>query len=185
MNKRSFAVLALAALFFASSTKLHGQALPTASARGALQAGIGVSNAQSDEFTSRISGITGFATFDFTAHLGVEADIHMLNVITPNDFVEKSYLLGVRYVWHRGRLDPYIRLSGGIGQSSIQQPSNVYAQGTPGTYLAYAGAGGLDIRLTRHINLRAIEFEYQKWPNFPADGLSPTMLTCGAAYRFR
>ena len=184
MNKRSLVVLALAALFFAATSKLQGQALPTASRTGILQAGFGVSNAQSDEFSPRISGITGYVTFDIRQHLGVEADIHMLSIITPNDFAERSYMLGVRYVLHHGHLDPYIRVSGGIGQTLIQQPSTAYAPGTPGTYMAIAGAAGLDIRLSHHINVRAIDFEYQTWPNFPPNGLSPTIITCGAAYRF-
>jgi hypothetical protein len=184
MNKRSSVVLTLAALFFAASSQFHGQALPTASRTGILQAGLGVSNAQSDEFKLRITGITGYATFDIRQHLGIEADIHMLTLNTPNSFEEKSYLLGARYVWHRGHLDPYVRVSGGIGQSAIKQPSTVYAEGTPGTYMVIAGAAGLDIRLPHHINVRAIEFEYQMWPNFPQNGLNPTLLTCGAAYRF-
>jgi len=184
MNNRSFVVLALAALFAAATSQLQGQALPTASRTGLLQAGFGLSNANSDEFTQRISGITGYATFDIRAHLGIEADIHMLNIITPNDFVESSYLGGVRYVWHRGRLDPYVKVLGGIGQTYIQPPYDTHAPGVPGTYMVIAGAGGLDLRLPHHINVRAIDFEYQMWPNFPPNGLSPTLITCGVAYRF-
>ena len=184
MNNRSFVVLALAALFAAATTQLQGQALPTATRTGILQAGFGVSNANTDEFPSRISGVTGYVTLDIRGHIGVEADIHMLSVITPNDFAESSYLLGARYVWHRGHLDPYVKVLGGIGRTSIQQPSHTYAPGTPGTYMAIAGAGGLDIRLTHHINVRAIDFEYQMWPNFPPNGLNPTIITCGVAYRF-
>jgi len=184
MNNRKLVVLAFAALFFAASSQLHGQALPTATRNGLLQAGGGITSAQTDEFTPRITGITGYVGLDFTKHLGIEADIHMLSIITPQDFVEKSYLLGARYVWHHGRLNPYIRVMGGIGQSAIQQPSQTYVPGTPGTYMVIAGAGGLDIRLPHHINVRAIDFEYQMWPNFPPNGLSPTLITCGAAYRF-
>jgi len=157
--------------------------MPTASRTGVLQAGFGVSNAQSDEFSARISGITGYATLDFKAHLGIEADIHMLNIITPNDFAERTYLGGVRYAWHRGRLTPYIKVLAGIGQTYIQQPSNVRAEGTPGTYTVFAGAGGLDIRLPHHINVRAIDFEYQMWQGFASSSLTPTLITCGVAYR--
>lgn len=189
MNNRSLVVLALvvlapAALFFAASSQLHAQALPTATRNGILQAGGGVTNASTDEFIPRITGYTAYVGFDIRQHIGIEADIHMLNIITPQDFVEKSYLLGARYVWHHGRLNPYVKVLGGIGQSSIQQPSPIFAPGTPGTYMVVAGAGGLDIRLPHHINVRAIDFEYQMWPNFPPNGLSPSLITCGAAYRF-
>ena len=185
MNNRNLVVLALAALFLAASSQLHAQAMPTATRTGILQAGIGVTNAQTDEFTPRISGITGYVTFDIRKHIGIEADIHMLNIITPSDFVEKSYLLGARYVWHTRHLDPYFKVLGGIGQTAIQQPTQTYAPGTPGTYMVLAGAGGLDIRLPHHINVRAIDFEYQMWPNFPPNGLNPTLITFGAAYHFR
>jgi len=184
MMKRSLVVLAFAALFTAATTQLEGQALPTATRAGNLQAGFGVSNAQSDEYIPRISGITGYVTFDIFRHIGIEADIHVLNVITPDDFVEDTYLAGVRYVWHFKHLDPYAKILAGIGKTSIQQPSLAQAPGTPGTYMAIAAAGGLDIRLPHHINVRAIDFEYQTWPNFPPTGLSPTVITCGAAYRF-
>jgi Outer membrane protein beta-barrel domain len=184
MNNRSLVVLALAALFFAASSQLHAQALPTATRNGILQVGGGITNASTDEFKPRITGITGYATFDIRQHFGIEADVHMLSIITPSDFVEKSYLLGARYVFRHGHLDPYIRVMAGIGQTSIQLPSPNRAPGTPGTYLEYAGAGGLDIRLSHHINVRAIDFEYQTWPNFPPNGLSPILITCGAAYRF-
>jgi len=185
MNKRSLAVLAFAALFFAASSKLHGQALPTASAAGILQAGGGVSNAQGDEFTNRLTGLTGYATFDFRRHIGAEIDIHVLNLVTPFNFVENTYLGGARYVWHRGRFTPYIKVLGGIGQTYVKQPSSTYVQGTPSTQAAVAGGAGLDIMLPHHINVRAIDYEYQVWPGYGTQGLSPSMLTCGVAYRFR
>jgi hypothetical protein len=143
-----------------------------------------VSNADTDEFTSRISGITGYVTFDIKQHIGIEADIHMLSIITPNDFAERTFLGGARYVWHRGHLDPYVKVLAGIGQTYIQQPSPTYAPGTPGTYMVIAAAGGLDIRISHRINVRAIDFEYQKWPSYVPNGLTPTVITCGVAYRF-
>ena len=185
MTNRNVVVLALAALFAAATSQLHGQALPTATATGVLQAGVGLSNAQGDEFTERLTGITGYATLDFTRHLGAEVDIHILTLITPYNFVENTYLGGARYVWRRGRFTPYVKVLAGFGQSYIKQPSTTYAQGTPSSTMAYAAGGGLDIRLPFNINVRAIDFEYQMWPGYGNNGLSPTLLTCGAAYRFR
>lgn len=184
MNNRCLVVLSLAVLFAAASSQLQGQALPTASRTGILQVGGGVSNAQTDEFESRISGIMVYATFDIRKHLGIEADIHMLNIITPNDFAEASYLGGVRYVWRFRHVDPYVKVLAGIGQTYLQPPYDTHAPGTPGSYMVLAGAGGIDIRLPHHINVRAIDFEYQMWPNFPPNGLNPTIISFGAAYRF-
>jgi len=185
MNKRSLVVLALAALFAAASSQLQGQALPTASAAGILQVGGGVSSAQGDEFSQRLTGLTGYATFDFRSHIGAEVDVHVMTLVAPYNFVENSYLGGARYVWHRGRFTPYVKVLGGIGQAYIKQPSTTFVPGAPSTTMAFAGGAGLDIRLPYHINVRAIDFEYQMWPGFGTNGLNPSMLTCGAAYRFR
>jgi len=43
---------------------------------------------------------------------------------------------------------------------------------------------GIDIHVKRHINIRAFDFEAQKWPTFGANGLSPFAYTAGAAYVF-
>jgi hypothetical protein len=184
MNKRSLVVLTLAALFFAASSKLHGQALPTASAAGILQVGGGVSNANGDEFTNRLTGLTGYATFDFRRHIGAEVDVHVLTLVAPFNFVENTYLGGGRYFWNKGRFTPYVKVLGGLGQAYIKQPSATYVQGAPSTTAAIAGGAGLDIRLPHHINVRAIDYEYQVWPGYGSQGLSPSMITCGAAYRF-
>lgn len=185
MNKRSLVVLSLAALFFAATSQLLGQALPTASRAGLLQAGGGVSSAQGDEFSQRLTGLTGYVTFDFRSHIGAEVDVHVMTLVAPYNFVENTYLAGGRYIWHTGRFTPYVKVLGGIGQAYIKQPSATFVPGAPATTAAFAGGGGLDIRLPYRINVRAIDFEYQMWPGFGAKGLNPSMLTCGAAYRFR
>lgn len=43
--------------------------------------------------------------------------------------------------------------------------------------------GGVDIHVHKHVNVRA-EYEYQKWFGFPPHGLTPQMVTIGAAYHF-
>jgi hypothetical protein len=43
--------------------------------------------------------------------------------------------------------------------------------------------GGVDYRLLRFLNLRG-EYEYQHWFDFPPNGLTPSVVTIGAAYRF-
>ena len=63
-----------------------------------------------------------------------------------------------------------------------EQQDNIGHPG--GFYFTYAGGGGLDIRATDHITIRAIDVEAQKWPNY-GNGLSPIVVTVGAAYHFR
>jgi hypothetical protein len=52
------------------------------------------------------------------------------------------------------------------------------------TYKIYSLGGGVDYRATPHINIRAVDFEYQGWPGFRENGLSPYVFTFGAAYSF-
>lgn len=53
-----------------------------------------------------------------------------------------------------------------------------------GNYFAYSLGGGLDYQASEHIIIRAIDVEYQKWPSFGRDGLTPIVFTFGAAYHF-
>jgi len=182
MTKRCLLLLAFA-LPFASSLA-RAQALPAVTRGGTLQAGVAISNANTDFYDKRITGITGYVTFDLTKNIGVEADVHVLTLITPNDFSESSYEFGVRYVYpvHR-RYQPYVKLAAGIGSYAFNQP---YYNNTASDSLGmYAFSGGLDIRLPHKINVRAVDFEYQSWPGIEPHGLTPTLLTFGVAYRIR
>jgi len=175
--------LAAAALLL-SAGSAHGQAIPLATRPGLLQVGAGYSNGSTDELSKRISGASVYATFDFAQHLGAEADVHYLNFGTPQDFAEDEYLIGPRYVYRIRRYEPYLKVLVGIGQTKDQASYRV-APGTPGSYFAASFGGGLDIRLSHGINVRAVDFERQEWFGFPPNGLTPTVLTFGVAYRIR
>ena len=54
---------------------------------------------------------------------------------------------------------------------------------TSDSYGVFAIGLGLDYRVTPHVNVRG-DFEAQRWPNFPPDGLTPYVTTIGAAYAF-
>ncbi|HMH12913.1 MAG TPA: hypothetical protein VK578_07375 [Edaphobacter sp.] len=165
----------------------HAQATPAASRLGVAQFGGGFSVAGSDCPSATIYGLTNgcasnsvikglsvYGSFDFTRHFGVTGDIHKLSLSTPG---EDSYLFGPRYVFHHNRYHPYLKVQGGV--SRFQTIYN-----TAYTYKIYAFGGGLDFQLKNHINIRAFDLEYQKWPQFPFDGISPIVGTVGVAYAF-
>jgi hypothetical protein len=171
------------ACFLGLATWSHGQAVPTASrALGAVQVGVGGTFVSPDYTTETAKGLAIYADVDLTHHVGVEGDVHFASLITPNDIGENTYLIGPRYVIQRQRLNFYGKLLFGIGQFQFQQGS--YGNGTSATYGVYAFGAGLDVRATHHINVRAIDFEYQKWPGFAPSGLTPTAITVGVAYVF-
>jgi opacity protein-like surface antigen len=163
----------------------RAQALPTATGRGGgIQAGGGYSVGSPDYGQRNIQGITAFADFDFLRHVGVEADVHYLSLITPQDLGENTYLVGPRFLLTRGRFTPYAKAQIGIATLVIQETQD-NAGRVSGNFLAYSFGGGLDIRVTRHFVVRAIDAEYQLWPNFSDNGLNPAVITAGAAWRFR
>jgi hypothetical protein len=160
----------------------NSQAVPTASRSGALQIGAGFSYGKPDYTETAIKGPTAYATFDINQHLGAEADIHYVSLIAPGKVGEDSYLIGPRYVFTYKRFMPYAKVLVGLGD--IKLDFNAVPHSSLLKFV-YAGGAGLDFRVIRNINLRAIDFEYQQWPNFQPHGLSPYILTAGAAYVFR
>lgn len=44
--------------------------------------------------------------------------------------------------------------------------------------------GRVDIQATQHSNVRAGYFEYQQWPGYQPNGLTPRVWSFGAAYGF-
>jgi hypothetical protein len=103
-------------------------------------------------------------------------------LVTPTDLAEDSILIGPRFILPVGRLNIYAKALFGTGDLVIQEAQdNVGRQA--GYYFAYGFGGGLDVRATNHIVIRAIDIESQHW-NYQT-GLTPFVITVGAAYRFR
>ena len=177
---RSRCIVALAVLAAATGLVPHSRAQATratAIRKADLQVGGQFTFApKSDYGTDTFYGGGGYATFDFTHNLGVELNYHQVNG-QGLQIYERSYEVGVRYVKHFGIVDPYLRLS--YGRGVFNYPNSV-------ANLAYnmgAGAFGADIRVQRHVNVRG-DYEFQYWPNFPENGLSPHLVSIGAAYHF-
>ena len=116
MRNSLTALLLVVAILAGGSGVAHGQAKYTASRTGDLQLGAGYTNASSDYVPNRISGYSGYLTFDFSEHFGFEFDFHQAN--DPNSAVyERSYEWGGRYLRHydNDRIRPYARVMYGRG----------------------------------------------------------------------
>lgn len=172
----------------AAALAAHGQALPTATHGGVFGVGVGFSYGRTDIFTTNgVTGVTAFATFDLNEHLGAQADVHLMILSTPNDFVEDTYLIGPRYTQRFHRFSLYVKVEGGIGTTSTDQPSGAappFVVNTPGTYFALGMGGGVDVPVYRHVSVHG-DLERQLWPGFPPNSLTPTIFTGGLVYHFR
>ena len=164
------------------TTMSHAQAIPTASRVGSIQAGAGWYFGSPDFGQKKIYGMTFYGDYDFGPHFGGEAEIHYTGFSSTN-VTENSYLFGPRYILRHKKIQGYAKALFGVGHFSLT------VAGVPdpntGTYFEYALGGGVEYQATRHINIRVIDFEAQKWPGLGRSGLSPLGGTIGVAYTFR
>jgi hypothetical protein len=174
----------LAILLSTAPLAALAQADPTAT-RTPIQAGAAFSFASPDYDNNSvivnpyIQGGTAFADIGLARRISAEVEYRDLNLITPRDFGEKTFLAGPRYSFAlEDRANLYIKAMGGMGQFVFNAPS--YAPQTQ-SYGVVALGAGIEFRISRHINARPIDVEYQKWLSFPG-GLSPFVASIGFAY---
>ncbi len=159
---------------------LHGQAVPGGTFRSHIQAGAGVMYLNNDYTDRSNKGISIWGDYDFTHLVGVEVEAHFGGIITPDDIGENSYLVGPRVMYHRRRLTVYGKLIVGRGTITNQ----LYNQSSSYNILPAFG-GGVDYRVTHNLNIRAVDAELQKWPNFEPNTLSPLAISVGLMYVIR
>jgi hypothetical protein len=174
-NKWSSLMLCLASLLVMVPS-LHSQAVYTANRTTRIQAGAGLAYIMPDYVDASIKGVSFWADYDFLKYVGVEASVHLGTIITPADIAETSYFVGPRLVYRHRKLTGYAKIL--LGRATI---TNQF-YGVSSSYNAYALGGGLEYKIARKINLRAIDFEFQQWPDFEPHTLSPIAITIGASY---
>lgn len=172
MKKFVFAVVFLSA----SACTALAQGDSTISRAGDLQIGGGYTSANSDYLANRIRGLSFYSDFDFREHIGVEVDFHQVSDPNPTQVYERTYEVGGRYLRHYGRFTPYAKALVGRGVFNFYNAGSL-------AYNMYSLGGGVDIAVHRKINVRA-DYEYQMWSSFQPNGLTPSLITIGAAYHF-
>jgi outer membrane immunogenic protein len=112
-----------------------------------------------------LNGGSGWVAFNVSHSLGIVGEIasqHASNISSSGaDLTLTSYLVGPRYIWaHARHFAPFAQvLLGGAHASGSLSPGSSTLPGSANA-LAMTAGGGLDIRLTRHISLRAFEADY-------------------------
>jgi hypothetical protein len=179
---KRFKILGLFVSVLGLSVAAHAQAIPTATGNShPLQIGAGYSFAMPDYSDRNIGGGTVYGTYNIWHRIGVEGDIHFVTLDTPTDLGETTYLIGPRYMYQRKRIQAYAKFLAGIGQFQ-HQAGNIYIPQSQMTYSAIAIGGGVDVSVHKHINVRAFDFEAQKWLSFTPHTLSPYVFTFGVAF---
>ncbi len=182
---------------FAGATAAQAQALPTASRFADLQVGVDFSIAKPD-YTSDIYNLSqpgGIATWrgygayvdlDLREHYGIEFDVHQLSG-ADSVLSERTFEIGGRYLYPiRYRFVPYakVMIGRGIFNFAAQDASGKSFQIANLGYTVESFGGGFDLRLKPGLNIRVVDYEYQRWNNFPPKSLNPQVLSFGLAYHF-
>jgi outer membrane immunogenic protein len=137
---------------------------------------------------SMYGGNAWFA-YNFTHSLAVVAEISSQRASdiggSGEDFTLTSYLFGPRFSWRKSRhLSPFgqVLLGGAHAGGSFPQDS---FSASSNSFALIAG-GGLDIGITRHVALRALEADYYRtqFPNGSNDRQNNLRLSAGVIFRF-
>jgi hypothetical protein len=114
---------------------------------------------------------------------GVEGTWRTLLDRADGNHKEDSYLVSGRFVYRYHLFQPFIKGGGGLGDFSSKSPGAEPVPGQNGVHVVGAVGAGLDVRLTRRVSLRPLEWEQQVW-SFSPHLLGPHSYSFGAAYRF-
>ena len=121
----------------------------------------------------KLVGASAFVDADVNHGFGVEAEGRWLEWHQTNDVHVETYSIGLRYHRNYGKFQPYVK--GLIGFGDFNFPFN-YAHGR---YLTATGGGGLDYHLSHRIYIRAVDVEYQDWPQFTYGAMSSVGVSAG------
>lgn len=165
------------ALVFGSS-QARAQATPTAIGPGSyLSVGLAASAFQQDYGQRYVGGETLFVDANLYRKYGAEFEVRRLNFHTSEDVKENTYMGGIKYSIRPHHLRPYVKLLAGEG--TFQYPFH-YAHGS---YFVVAPAAGLDWHIKdSRWTIRAVDFQYQIWPDFSYGQLHPYGFTSGVSF---
>jgi hypothetical protein len=156
----------------------HAQTAPAADAGGArLSVGGTASGYYLQYGEVKVLGATAFVDLDTLRHVGFEGEARWLTFHQTHDINATTYLGGVRYSRFFGRFQPYAKGLVGVGQ--FNYPYNLGKDST----LVVAPGAGLDYRLSDRIRWRAVDFEYQLWPEFHYGQMSSYGVSSGLKFK--
>lgn len=166
----------------------QAQVSPSVSgSRTILTVGGGFSDFNPDFGKNWVYGATVWSDWTILHGLGIEGEARTLpwNGVKfppyPTQLRLDSIEGGPRYQFRRYRnFQPEVKVLFGLG--SIDFPTHSAGPIHHNTYGMAEVGGGVDYRLTRRISLRG-EYDYERWPNFASNGLTPDGFTVGASYR--
>jgi hypothetical protein len=179
LRKATFLSFFLIAFLFLAGRTMQAQAAPSAfHSPLSLTVGGTASIFEVDYVPAKIGGVGAYVDLNIFHGVGLEAEGRWQRFHEPYGISQDNYLVGPRVqVLHLWKAHPYVKVLGGF--TNMNFGSGI---GT-GRFTTVAFGGGVDLRLTRKISVRAIDAEYQWWPDFLGTRLNPYGLSAGVSYR--
>jgi hypothetical protein len=185
--KRLAVFFPLSVLFAAGALSARAQVVPAATARQfSITAGALASAFQPDYAGGLVAegspyhlyGAGAYVDVKFSRWVQAEAEGRWLRYNQFLNINESNYLIGPRVPIHTfKRVTPYAKVLIGMGKMNFE-----YNEAT-GTFTDIAYGGGVDLRVTRKISVRAFDFEYQQWPRWLNSSLYPYGASVGVSYK--
>jgi hypothetical protein len=183
-------------VILAAGFSAHAQVVPSALAKGlSLTAGGEASAFQPDytgfgvparaPFSQYLYGVGAYVDLKVTPWVQFEGEGRWSRFNQTSGVYEDNYLVGPRLPIYRlrfWRATPYGKVLIGYGKLNFE--NNIGW----GRYTQIAYGGGLDIKMSKRINLRLPDFEYQQWLNWSEGvgrtyNLLPYGVSVGVSYR--
>jgi hypothetical protein len=167
---KNFRAICILMIVSAMAFQARAQVVPTATkSRLSLTAGAFGSAYQPDYAGGGIASTKGSELFGAGAYVDlhvsrwvqIEAEGRWMRWNQFANIYQDNYLIGPRLpIMTIGRVTPYGKFLVGIGKMNFEYG----ATSCRCSDLVYGG--GADVRLTRRLSWRAIDFEYQQWPSW-------------------
>jgi opacity protein-like surface antigen len=123
-------------------------------------------------------GAGAYVDVKFRRWVQLEAEGRWLRFNQYGGISQDNYLIGPRVpVLHFWRSSVYAKALGGYAKMNFDSIGN------KGTFTDIAFGGGMDVKLTKRISIRAADFEYQYYPKWSNSSLSPYGASVGIGYK--
>lgn len=125
-----------------------------------------------------VFGMGAYVDLRLSRWVQVEAEGRWQRFNEEDGIHQDNYLIGPRIPIHR-------IWKGTVYGKALVGYSKMYfdANGDHGRFTDVAFGGGMDMKLTKRISFRPVDFEYQYYPNWGNTSLSPYGVSMGIGYK--
>jgi hypothetical protein len=193
---RRFSTLFFSILLFAGAVAVSAQVVPSAKGRQVSITAGGMASIFQPDFiggfdtngviaqssSQPLFGVGAYVDVRLRRWLQLEAEARLLRWNQYEGIYQDNYLIGPRlplYRFWNGKATVYGKVLGGYSKMNFGYNFGNYSA----RYTDLAFGGGMDIKLTRKISLRAVDVEYQYYPYWGNTTLSPYGASVGMSYK--